>query len=51
MPLVIIIFSKRIWHVDHVCPGVWFSSFVQYEDICRVLIYVFSIVNVIQPNL
>jgi hypothetical protein len=51
MPLVIIIFSKRIWHVDHVFLVAWFSSFVQFEDSCHVLIYVFSVVNVIQPNL
>jgi hypothetical protein len=50
MHLVIIIFSERIWHVDHVFTGVWFSSFVQFEDSYRVLIYVFSTVNSIQPN-
>jgi hypothetical protein len=44
----------RIWHVDHVCLGVWFRSFVQFEDSClgdifisSVIIYVFSVVNVI----
>jgi hypothetical protein len=41
----------RIWHVDHVCPGVWFCTFVQFEDSFPSAVYISCVVNVIQLSL